>query len=345
MKIDMKKYFTLLFIMFVMFSGCSREKKDQDYPGSFEVLFTDPYGDEDILQRAIELISSAEKTIDVESYGFDINEIADSLIAAHNRGISVRIVCERDNYESDTHSGDPYWDMQNAGIPIVPDNDNSSLTHDKVMIIDSAIVWTGSTNFTFNGYYLNNNNVLIIESEDVAKTYLEDFSQMFAGDFHTQKTSDGAEKYPVADGSVEIWFSPEDSPDEMLIQNIQNAEQSIYFCIFAFTLDDLSSAMINAADRGISVHGIFDESSASDSSVTQYYTLLSAGIDVELDPCPYAFHHKFIVIDPDGDDPKVITGSGNFSYSGTHQNDENFVVVHSRSIAQKYLDEFERWKR
>ncbi len=338
------RYLVLVVLpMILLLSGCSQKQEQQTSPGSFEVFFTDPYGDEDILQRAIELISDAEKTIDLESYGFDLNELADSLIAAHNRGVVVRITCEHDNYESDTHEGDPYWDMQNAGIPITPDNDDGAITHDKVMIIDSAIVWTGSTNFTYNGYYLNNNNVIIIESEDVAKTYLEDFSQMFAGDFHNQKTGDGAEKFPVADGSVEIWFTPEDSPDEMLAQNVNNAQQSVDFCIFAYTLDELANAMIEAHNRGVSVRGIFDQSSAYDTDVTKYYTLLDAGLDVELDPCPYAFHHKFMVIDADGDEPTVITGSGNYSIAGTSSNDENFVVVHSESVAQKYLSEFERW--
>lgn len=327
--------------LMLLFVGCSEQSDNPTAPGNFRVLFTDPYDDEELLEEALSLIAQAEKTIAVESYGFDLDTLANALIEAHNRGVLVRIACELDNYES-ASEGDPYFDMQIAGITIIPDNDDA-ITHNKVMIIDSTIVWTGSANFTANGYFYNNNNVVIIESGDVALAFLEDFAQMFSGNFHTNKIGDGAERYAVADGSVEIWFSPQDSPIDMLIQRINDARQSVDFCIFAYTLDDLAEAMIEAKNRGISVRGIFDEGCVADSTVTEYYSLLDAEVDVIIDPCPYAFHHKFIVIDANGDEPMVITGSGNFSWAGTHENDENFVVIHSKSVAQEYLSEFKRW--
>ena len=337
MKIAQIVILSLSAISFLAFQSCTEPREDEPSQGSFEMLFTTPDGDEEILARAVEFIGSADKTIDIAAYGIDLTDFSDALIQAKNSGVLVRIAFEGDHLDAEC-----YQELIEAGIACIPDNDEGAITHDKYMIIDTTFVWTGSTNFTYNCFYLNNNNVIIIESADVAKAYLEDFSQMFSGRFHNQKTGDGAERFPVADGSVEVWFTPQDSPEEMFITKIGNAEQSIEFCIFAYTLDEIADAMISAKNRGVVVRGIFDEGCISDSP-TEYNRLHSAGIDVVADPCPYAFHHKFMVIDAAGDDPIVIAGSGNFSYAGTNENDENFVVVHSASVAQAYRNEFLRW--
>ena len=336
-----KKFILAVFSLIIFLSGCTamRDSNPTQGDGSFETIFTDPYGYEETLNRAIDLINCAEKTICVESYGFELTDISEALINAHNNGVLVQIVCEGTSFNSDEEHC--YEDMTDAGIEIIHDSDGA-ITHDKVMIIDSEYVWTGSTNFTYSGYFLNNNNVLIIQSRDVALAYYDDFSQMFEGYFHNDKSSNGVENIDVADGYVEVWFTPEDSPRQMLLDKVNNARESIYFCIYAFTLEDLANAIISAKERGVDVKGIFDEGSASD-PFSKYDMLLDAGVDVQIDPCPYAFHHKFMVIDKDGTEPIVITGSGNWSISGTSSNDENFIVIHSSSVAESYYNEFSRW--
>jgi phosphatidylserine/phosphatidylglycerophosphate/cardiolipin synthase-like enzyme len=48
-------------------------------------------------------------------------------------------------------------------------------------------------------------------------------------------------------------------------------------------------------------------------------------------------HSKILLVDPFGDRPIVVTGSHNFSPSASHDNDENFVVVHGdRALAEAY---------
>lgn len=53
-------------------------------------------------------------------------------------------------------------------------------------------------------------------------------------------------------------------------------------------------------------------------------------------------HHKFVVIDAEGDDPVVFTGSANMSENSEHNNDENLVEVRDKHIASIYLAEFMR---
>jgi phosphatidylserine/phosphatidylglycerophosphate/cardiolipin synthase-like enzyme/uncharacterized protein YegP (UPF0339 family) len=54
-------------------------------------------------------------------------------------------------------------------------------------------------------------------------------------------------------------------------------------------------------------------------------------------------HSKFLLVDPLGPDPVVVTGSANFSEASTVENDENMIVVRGdRRVADIYLTEFNR---
>ncbi|MGI5130622.1 phospholipase D-like domain-containing protein [Pseudonocardia sp. CA-107938] len=54
-------------------------------------------------------------------------------------------------------------------------------------------------------------------------------------------------------------------------------------------------------------------------------------------------HSKFLLVDPLGRDPRVVTGSANFSAASCTDNDENMLVVRGdRRVADIYLTEFNR---
>ena len=54
-------------------------------------------------------------------------------------------------------------------------------------------------------------------------------------------------------------------------------------------------------------------------------------------------HTKYLLVDPFGDDPVVITGSANFSDASTRDNDENMLVVRGeQAVADIYGSEFFR---
>lgn len=54
-------------------------------------------------------------------------------------------------------------------------------------------------------------------------------------------------------------------------------------------------------------------------------------------------HSKFLLVDPLGPDPIVVTGSANFSDASTNANDENMLVIRGdRRVADIYFTEFNR---
>ncbi|WP_428420478.1 phospholipase D-like domain-containing protein [Methylibium sp.] len=53
-------------------------------------------------------------------------------------------------------------------------------------------------------------------------------------------------------------------------------------------------------------------------------------------------HHKFVVIDAEGDRPVIYTGSANMSENSEHNNDENLIELKDQRVAAVYLAEFMR---
>ena len=67
-----------------------------------------------------------------------------------------------------------------AGIPVIDDN-RSSIMHNKFFVIDSELVWSGSTNITDNGFSYNHNNSVVFTSTLLADIYTIEFEEMFDG--------------------------------------------------------------------------------------------------------------------------------------------------------------------
>jgi phosphatidylserine/phosphatidylglycerophosphate/cardiolipin synthase-like enzyme len=57
---------------------------------------------------------------------------------------------------------------------------------------------------------------------------------------------------------------------------------------------------------------------------------------------PVIIHHKFLVIDAEGENPIVYSGSANMSNNSEHNNDENLLEIKDKRIAAIYLAEFLR---
>jgi phosphatidylserine/phosphatidylglycerophosphate/cardiolipin synthase-like enzyme len=134
-----------------------------------------------------------------------------------------------------------------------------------------------------------------------------------------------------------ICFSRVEQCDNLLINLISQARKSIYVAIYSFTRDGLTRALIDAKNRGVEVKVIMEEENAYGQG-SEYRMLKEAGVDIRLDGNPALMHHKFMVVDGE----IIVTGSYNWSTAAEDKNDENFVVIRDRSVAERFMQEFNR---
>ena len=124
----------------------------------------------------IDLIEKANKSIHVMIYSFTLDDLADALIEAHQRGVDVKILVETENAYS---RGSEIERLAEAGVQVALDS-NPYLMHNKVMIVDGKIVVTGSYNWSWSAENRNDENLIIIVSERVAEAYENDFNGLWS---------------------------------------------------------------------------------------------------------------------------------------------------------------------
>ena len=312
----------------------------------WQVYFTDPAMINDpenlagsIPEKLIALIDSAQQSIHIASFEFNLTPVAEALIRAHERGVDVRWVTDDEHgIEADEEDDHGQFEiLVDEGIEI-RDDQRSALMHNKFWIFDGHTTWTGSTNITQNGNFRNNNNVLVIQSTRVAAIYEREFEEMWAGEFGPRSTSTlSQQETTINETPIQILFSAEDEVISQLAPIIESAEKSIRFMAFSFTHNTLGDAVENRANAGIDVMGIF-EKRGSETEYSELPALYCMGVPVRQDGNPRTFHHKVFIID----DEIVITGSLNFSNNADDSNDENVVILANTEIASLYLAEFDR---
>ncbi len=291
-------------------------------------------GLDEALAAAIDLSTA---TLDIAAFELNSDALRDAIAAAHERGVRVRIVTDDDHGlhdEGDTH----LRDLLAAGVPL-RDDSRSGLMHNKFAIIDQRTVWTGSWNYTVNGSYRNNNNVLALESAAAAAAYQAEFDEMFErGEFGKRSSDEGLVTLEHGAGEISILFGSEGNEIDALRAEIKRAQRSIRFMTFVFSLEELAEAMLlQAAKAEATIEGVFEKRNST-ASWSQLPALHCNGAAVRQDGNRYVLHHKVIIIDEN----TVITGSFNFSRSAAERNDENIVIIRNADIAALYLDEWRR---
>ncbi len=313
----------------------------------WQVYFTDPLNvnnpddlSSSVAEKLITLINSAQDSIHIASFEFNLTPVAEALIQAHERGVEVQWVTDDEHgIEADEEDGHGQFAMlEKAGMHI-KDDSRGALMHNKFWIFDGQTVWTGSTNITVNGIFKNNNNVIVMDSPALAAIYEREFVEMWeGGEFGPRSTSTLGEQETTIDGTpVQILFAAEDDVAEKLVPLIESAQSSIRFMAFSFTHDEMGAAVLARAQAGVDVRGIF-ETRGSETEYSELPALYYAKVPVRQDGNKRTFHHKAFVID----EKMVVTGSFNFSANANDSNDENLVIVTNSDIAALYLQEFER---
>lgn len=142
---------------------------------------------------------------------------------------------------------------------------------------------------------------------------------------------------PSAGGAlVQYCFSPGGHCDMVLVDLINHATTSIHVLIYSFTLDDVANALIQARDRGVDVKIVMEKDNANGQG-SEYQTLKQANMNIRLDSNSALMHDKVAIID----NHIIVTGSFNWTASGTDHNNENMAILDSQSWAAAYETTFQ----
>ncbi|MCL4870722.1 MAG: hypothetical protein KJ063_17315 [Anaerolineae bacterium] len=281
-------------------------------------------------------IRQAQVSVDMAIYELNSQPITDALISARRRNVPVRVVIDSD-YEDKPSIAQ----LRQNGITVVTDS-RTAFMHNKFTIIDGRYVWTGSMNYMPNDIFCNNNNLVWFDSTQLAANYTAEMNEMFVeGNFGPRSpVNTPFEQFTHNGVMIENYFSPETRVAPIIGELVRQAQNEILFLAFSFTHEDVGEAMLERAEAGVRVQGVFERTGSE--QPFSYFSIMREEnlptIQIRQDGNPRTMHHKVIILDRQ----TVIFGSFNFSANANNSNDENTVVVHDATFANFFVEEFFR---
>ncbi|MEH2130793.1 MAG: DUF655 domain-containing protein [Nostoc sp.] len=275
--------------------------------------------------------------------------------------------------------------LQNAKIPWLDDRADgsagSSLMHHKFVIVDNRVVIITSANFTLSdtsGDFTNSsslgnaNNLLQIDSPELASLFTEEFNIMW-GDglggqpdsrFGLQKPIRLPKQITLGTSQITVQFSPtsptqpwSNSSNGLIGKTLDSATKSTDLALFVFSEQRLANILEKRHQQSVQIRALIEPQFAYrpySEALDMMGVALSNKCKYEIDNHPWQnpittvgvpvlpkgdlLHHKFGVIDSQ----TVITGSHNWSDAANNGNDETLVVIENPLVAAHYVREFAR---
>jgi len=302
---------------------------------------TEQGGPDSLVDPIIAFIDRAKKRqkLMIAVQEIDHQPIAEAIIRARIRGVTVDLVIEQSYLLSDKIPVDPlipggkheinrtlYNAMLRSTIDVKSDF-NSGIFHQKFMILGNSVL-TGSTNFTTTGVTKNLNHVVVINDAEVANAYKKEFREIQQGNFG--KFSIGHDEKPkeasVSGMRVKPLFAPDHSPEMEIMKQILKAKTRIDIAVFTFAQSSgIDDALIAVSKGGVKVNAVLDRRMANQEWAASH-GLEAAGIGVKVAGNTGSLgklHHKLMTID----DSLSIFGSFNYTKPANKSNDENIVII------------------
>ena len=319
-------------------------------------------------------INRAKYTVDLAQYEYktitnsasgSTDPIKTAINAAYARGVKIRYIQDASQASSNTGvtsltSAIPKLTSPPAGS--APCGGSYNIMHNKFVIIDEfspdttkAFVLTGSADWDNAMQGGDYNNQLVFQSKQLAKAYTHEFNIMWGDTTHGAasnssaslfgpcKPNSGSHIFYIGGSKVELYFSPSDGVNNEIVSTIATATVDLYCGMFTFTETTDANDIVSQKTAGATAYAILDKYSSG--SYSPYTSILPSGLGSDFTGYVSSntlYHNKYLIVNPSApcSDPKVLTGSHNWTASADTKNDENTVIVHNDTIANMYLQAF-----
>jgi phosphatidylserine/phosphatidylglycerophosphate/cardiolipin synthase-like enzyme len=252
---------------------------------------------------------------------------------------------------------------QTAGEENIRTGHFHRFAHNKVVIFKRAgkpyRVLTGSANFSVRGMYVQANNMLLFDNTKVAELYEQVFEDCFNDPANFAKEPIAQKWFPVSAHDMpdtEFCFSPHNEPEISLtpIENaINNAQSSVLFAIMELEGGGEVMQAIKDLPKRANIFGF--GVTQSEASAKIYGPRSPNGEVVQFAylhkqvPEPFreetsggpgqVIHDKFCVVDFNGENPVLFTGSSNLAKGGEQSNGDNLIKITDRRVVTAFAVE------
>jgi len=132
--------------------------------------------DDGVLTVLYNLLAEAEKSIYFLAFSFTSNELGAIVRGQAKAGLDIKGVMDREQVASNT--GTEFDPFRQAELDVYIDGIDGQMHH-KVFIVDEKIVVMGSYNFSRAAEERNDETIVIIYNEQIAKFFIDEFERVY----------------------------------------------------------------------------------------------------------------------------------------------------------------------
>ncbi len=130
---------------------------------------------DDCENAIVSVLRNASNSVKICVFTISENVISEEIIAAHKRGVSVKIITDNDKLND--LGSDIRW-LANQNISVRIDNSSSHMHH-KFCVVDKKVLLTGSYNWTKSAADRNQENLLVTEDVKMVSAYLSEYEKLW----------------------------------------------------------------------------------------------------------------------------------------------------------------------
>ena len=126
--------------------------------------------------RIAGLLGAARKSADICVFTITDDLLSDAVVAAHARGVRVRVITDNDKSED---RGSDVATFVRRGLDVRID-ETAYHMHHKFAVFDDRLLMTGSYNWTRSAFQHNEENIVVIDNASLVKRFAREFEQLWA---------------------------------------------------------------------------------------------------------------------------------------------------------------------
>ena len=320
---------------------------------------------EEVAARLVGFLQEARVSLAIALYDIRLpgevgDRVADALRGAAARGVQVRMLYNTGSARRIPVPAPPKTRPEllealpfpTRDVPGVPD-----LMHHKYVVRDGDAVWSGSTNWTIDSWQRQENAIVVVSSEPVARAFLQNFEELWETRDVARSGHGEPDEIAVGGATVRAWFCPGHGRalSHRIAHAIDHAKRVRVASPVISSGPILGTLAQVVSDRGADVAGVVDATQIAqvfeqwdeNGNAEWKYPLLarvvSDGRFTGKHSTPWRpdsvhdFMHAKITVADD----TTFVGSFNLSRSG-EENAENVLEIKDAGLAERlavYIDE------
>jgi phosphatidylserine/phosphatidylglycerophosphate/cardiolipin synthase-like enzyme len=319
----------------------------------------------DVAHRVAAFLGEAKRSLDLALYDIRLpgepgDIVAGALRDAAARGVAVRLAYNADHDERvfpPPPSTKPELleslPFPTCGIPGIPD-----LMHHKYVVRDGSSVWTGSMNWTVDSWTLQENVIVVAQSEQLAAEFAQNFEELWRERDVDRTGHEDPRTVSVGGLPTRAWFTPGHGEElsHRIAHAIGRARERVRIASPVLTAGPVIGTLAEvSAEARVDVRGVVDRTQLlqvfqqwRDNGRSAWKIPILASVLEHADfrgkpSTPYTPEsvHDFMHAKVTVADDWVFAGSFNLSRSG-ERNAENVLEVQDAALADRlaaYIDD------